>query len=89
MDGAPIKRICLFAGYDPDGVIDDYVVDYLRELSQYADIYYLADCEMSPEQLTRIDGYTKGAWSERHGNTTSVLFSMASWWVGNDEQYMS
>ena len=67
-DGAAIKRICLFAGYDPDGLIDEYVVDYLRELSQYADIYYLADCEMSQEELAKIEPFTCGAWSERHGN---------------------
>jgi CDP-glycerol glycerophosphotransferase (TagB/SpsB family) len=89
-DGVPIKRICLFAGYDPDGLIDDYVVDYLRELSQYADIYYLADCEMPQEQLAKIEGYTNGAWSERHGNYDFGSYSrLANQLVGWEkiEQY--
>lgn len=65
--GVPIKRICLYAGHDPHGVIDDYVVHYLRELSKYADIYYLADCEMQPGELDKIANFTKAAWAERHG----------------------
>ena len=65
--GAAIRRICLFAGYDPDGLVDDYVVDYLRELSRYADIYYLADSDMQPGELQKLSEWTRGAWSERHG----------------------
>src|SRR5690606_9293054 len=45
---ARARRICLFAGYDPDGLVDDYVVRYVRELSRHADVYYLADCAMRP-----------------------------------------
>lgn len=64
----PVRRICLFAGYDVDGVIDDYVVDYLKELSRYADVYYLADCEMQAGQLESLADCTKGAWAFRHGD---------------------
>jgi len=64
---APIKRICLFAGYDPDGVIDDYVVAYLKALSRHADIYYMADCVMTPAELSKLKGIAKGAWAGRHG----------------------
>lgn len=62
-----LKRICLFAGYDPDGLIDEYVVEYLRELSLHADVYYLADCELQPGELEKISDAVKGAWCERHG----------------------
>lgn len=89
-EGVPIKRICLFAGYDPDGLIDDYVVDYLRELSQYADIYYLADCEMPQEQLAKLESFTNGSWSERHGTYDFGSYSrLASQLVGWEtiEQY--
>ena len=60
------KRICLFAGFDKDGIVDDYVIHYLRDLSKYADIYYLADCEMLDCELHKIKEYTKGAWAQRH-----------------------
>ncbi|UUZ60016.1 hypothetical protein [Nocardioides sp. B-3] len=59
-DYAP-RRVCLFAGYDGDGVIDDTVVAYLADLSRFADIYYLADCELADGELERIAPHTKGA----------------------------
>src|SRR5690606_18459145 len=43
------RRICLFAAYDPDGLVDDAVIRYVRELSRHADVYYLADCAMARE----------------------------------------
>ena len=51
---APVRRACLFAGYDPDGIIDDYVVDYITELSRHADVYYLADTTMAPSELAKL-----------------------------------
>jgi CDP-glycerol glycerophosphotransferase (TagB/SpsB family) len=63
----PLRRICLFAGYDVDGIVDDYVVDYLKNLSRFADIYYLADCEMRQGELDKLATCTKGAWAARHG----------------------
>ncbi len=61
------RRACLFAAYDPDGLVDDYVVDYVRELARFADVYVLADGEMRPGQLHRLDGLVQGAWARRHG----------------------
>lgn len=66
-DGAAVRRICLFAGYDRDGLVDDYVVAYVRELARFADVYYLADCDMQPGQLDRLAPHVRGAWAERHG----------------------
>jgi len=62
-----ISRICLFAGYDPHGIVDDYVIDYLRELSKFADIFYLADCRMQPGEIDKLHGIVKQAWHFRHG----------------------
>ncbi|MBJ7356737.1 rhamnan synthesis F family protein [Nocardioides sp.] len=66
LDGPP-RRACLFAAYDPDGLVDDYVVDYVRELARFADVYVLADCEMQAGQLERLDGLVRGSWARRHG----------------------
>jgi hypothetical protein len=65
--GARPRRVCLFAGYDPDALIDDYVVDYVRELARHADVYYLSDGYVEPDQLDRLSPYTKGAWAVAHG----------------------
>lgn len=72
--GKQIRRICLFAGYDPDGIIDDCVIAWLRELSRHADVYYLADGEMRPGELDKISEWVKGAWSVRHG-----AYDFGSW----------
>src|SRR5690606_17520088 len=66
--------VCLFAGYDPDGRVDDYVLRYVRELSRHADVYYLADCWMAPGELDRLAPYVQGAWAERHGT-----YDFGSW----------
>ncbi len=65
--GATPRRVCLFAGYDPDGMIDDYVVDYLRELSRFADVYYLADGFIHAAELLKLREVTRQAWALPHG----------------------
>ena len=64
--GATPRRLCLFAAYDADGVVDDYVVTYLRELSRHADVYYLADGVPEPGELAKIAHVTRGAWGVPH-----------------------
>ena len=82
---AATRRICLFAAYDVDGIVDEYVIDYLTELSKYADIYYLADGVMSADELAKLDGITKAAWAIRHGCYDFGSFAMlASELVGWD-----
>src|SRR5690606_29714550 len=74
--GAKVRRICLFAGYDPDGIVDDYVVAYLRELSRHADVYYLADGVMQDGELDKLRPHTLGRWACRHG-----AYDFGSWSV--------
>lgn len=62
------RRACLFAGYDADARIDDYVIIYLTELAKHADVYYMADCDMPKSELSKLDGIVKQAWAWRHGS---------------------
>ena len=71
-----VRRICLFAGYDRDGVVDDHVVAYVSELSRHADVYYLADGYLPPAELAKLEGITRGAWSARHGAYDFGSYSM-------------
>lgn len=84
-----VRRICLFAGYDPDGLVDDYVVDYLRELSRHADIHYMADCEMQPGELDKISAFVRTASAQRHGEYDFGSYSRLATLVGWEaiEQY--
>lgn len=61
------SKICLFAGYDTEGIIDSYVVSYVKELSKYCDVYYLADSDISRDELSKLYPYVKQAWAYRHG----------------------
>lgn len=61
-----MKRICLFAGYDSKNIIHDYVVYYLKELSTVADVYYMADNEISEHEKVKITPYVKGAYGFNH-----------------------
>jgi hypothetical protein len=61
------RRICLFAGFDPHGLVDDYVVAYIRELSRFADVYYLADGYLKPKEMDKLADVTRGRWARSHG----------------------
>jgi CDP-glycerol glycerophosphotransferase (TagB/SpsB family) len=74
--GQVVRRVCLFAGFDRDGLVDDSVVAYVRELSRFADVFYLADCAMEPGELDKLAGVTKGAWAVRHGAYDFGSYSM-------------
>ncbi len=85
-----VRRVCLYAAYDVDGVVDDYVLDYLRELSRHADVYYLADGVMSSAELAKLSDLTVGAWAIPHGRYDFGSYSLlASELVGWEtiEQY--
>lgn len=66
-EAAAVRRICLFAAYDVDGIVDDYVLAYLTELSRHADVYFLADGLMDKTELARLREVTVGAWAIPHG----------------------
>lgn len=61
-----VRRVALYAAYDVDGIVDEYVLAYLRTLSQVADVYYLADSDMPQSELDKLAPYVKGAWARRH-----------------------
>ena len=62
-----MKILTIFAGYDKDNIIDDYVVYYIKELKKIADIIYVADCNMLESELTKIIPYCIHIINGRHG----------------------
>ncbi len=62
-----MKRLCLFAGYDCNGIVDDYVIEYVKELSKYSDVHYLADSDMADEELEKLTPFVISARANRHG----------------------
>ena len=62
-----MKRLVIFAGYDKDKIIDDYVVYYIKELKKIADIIYVSDCDILENELTKITPYCIHLINGRHG----------------------
>lgn len=72
----PIRRACLFAAFDVDGIVDDYVVYYLRELSRHCDVFYLADSFLGEGELAKLSDVTVAAWSIPHGRYDFGSYAM-------------
>ena len=68
------KRLCLFAGFDAQSEIADYVVYYLKALSQIADVYYWGDFETSDAEKAKIQPYCKEVYCAKHGK-----YDFGSW----------
>lgn len=82
--GRKIRRICLFAGYDAQGLMDATAIELIAELARHADVYYLADCHMAQSELDKIAHFTKGAWAERHerydfGSWSKLAQELVGW----------
>ena len=61
-----MNRLAIFAGYDKDNIIDDYVVYYIKELKKIADIIYVSDCDMLESELAKISEYCIHIINGRH-----------------------
>jgi lipopolysaccharide biosynthesis protein len=62
-----MKRLAIFAGYDKDSIIDDYVIYYLKELRKVADIVFVYDTEFSKKELDKVKDLTIHQMCEKHG----------------------
>lgn len=83
--GQPVRRACLFAGFDADGVVDEAALRYLADLSRFADVFCLFDNYLPPAELQKLRAVTTGAWAIRHGAYDVGSYSMlASTLVGWD-----
>lgn len=62
------------AGYDPEGVIQDYVVFLIGALSQISDVYYYCDRKLRDGELNKLAGLVQWAGADRHGR-----YDFGSW----------
>lgn len=63
-----MKRTAVFAHYDKNNLIQDYVVYYLSELKKYAEkIIFVSDSDVLPEELKKIEGIVEQSIIGRHG----------------------
>ena len=61
------KRLFLFAGYDKNGIIDDALVFYIRELSKCGDVILCMDSKCPKPELDKVKKHTLARMAVRHG----------------------
>ena len=76
-----VKRLAIFAGYDKDNIIDDYVVYYIKELKKIADIIYVCDCNMPKSELDKIREYCIHIMNGRHGEYDFGSYKRGFWYA--------
>ena len=60
-----MKRVVVFAHYDKDNIIDDYVIYYLKALKEVADDIIFVSCSPLKEK-NKLDGFVSFIIDEQH-----------------------
>lgn len=62
------KYLAVFAHFDPQNLIDEYVVDYLKNLKEVAqEIIFVSDSDLPAEEILKINNLISAAIVGRHG----------------------
>lgn len=62
-----MKRLAIFAGYNEENIIEDYVIYYIKELKKIADIIYVSNCYFDNNELNKISEYCLEMICKPHG----------------------
>lgn len=53
-----MNRVAIFAHYDKNNIIDDYVIFYLKELQKISkDVIFVSCCDLPKDELDKLDCY--------------------------------
>ena len=85
-------RMAIFAHYDKDNVIDDYVIYYLNALKKVAQkIIFVSDCDLKTAETDKLQGIADEIIAKKHGEhdfgsyKRGFLFAQESnWLTGTD-----
>lgn len=73
-----MKRTVIFAHYDRDNIVDDYVILYLLELAKVCDrIIFVSDSDLSAKEIRRVEAIADLVIAGRHGE-----YDFGSWKKG-------
>ena len=62
-----MKRAVIFAHYDKDNIIDDYVIYYLKELKKIAEtIVFVSCCNLCNNQVEKVKTITSDIIAQKH-----------------------
>lgn len=52
-----MKRVSIFAHYDENNLIQDYVVNYVSELRKISDVIFISDSDVPKSEVCKINNY--------------------------------
>ena len=63
-----MKRLCVFAHWDRDNIIDDYVIYYLKALKEFFEtVIFVSDCNLENNETEKLQGIADYVLAQRHG----------------------
>ncbi|MBR1753718.1 hypothetical protein IJ732_02690 [bacterium] len=63
-----MKRLAIFAHWDKDSLIEDYVLQYLKGLKSVAEkIIFVSDCDIKQLEQKKLDGLADYVIAKQHG----------------------
>ena len=63
-----MKRLCVFAHWDRDNIIDDYVIYYLKALKEVCEtIIFVSDCNLDSNETNKLNNIADFVLAQKHG----------------------
>lgn len=63
-----MDRLCVFAHWDRDNIIDDYVIYYLNALKEVCrQIIFVSDCDLEESETKKLNGIADFILAKKHG----------------------
>lgn len=80
-----MKRLILFAHYDKDNIVDDYVIRFLEGLAPHYDrLVFASDSDLGEIEIAKIKQFGEVAHASHHGEYDFGSWKRAFQYVGTD-----
>lgn len=76
-----INRLFLFAGYDPQCIVDDTLVYYVKQLSNFGDVVLYMDSDCPIQEIKKLQPHCLHAAAVRHGEYDFGSYKRAYLWA--------
>ena len=81
-----MRRAAVFAHYDKDNLIDDYVIYYVKALKEICEkVVFVSCCELSLEEKEKLNGIADYIIAERHEEYDFGSYKRGFFYLKNNE----
>ena len=82
----PLFRVAVFAAYDSEGKVSDYVLNYVRKLKEVCEkVVFVADNEAPLSEQKKLDGLVDFKQFKRHGEYDFGSYKIGYEWLLKQE----